>query len=330
MLKGTLLKPTFAARESVKHYTKTILKLLDLKRENLIVKSIRMKLKPRMNISSTTCVMRRENAELILKMSLKYRRAQSVMIAGESTEQEQNDEHQKALEQVVRTGSAANEQEEDKDPAAHTNQSSGGARGEGLETIEHNVTITVEDIPVQEPATMNENIVQGHEPTVGSSREADREVSFKPAEISTLYESFDEDEDYGTDEKADFSATDVRMAALLGQNEKLKRYLQLKPQYVSERDDNGWQLIHEAAKAGQVDTMKLLLTDYGADINARAGLVNDGATPLYLAYKYGHDDSSKVVSFIKAHGGVSVAPGHNAPYKTAAQHTAEELEQYTS
>jgi ankyrin repeat protein len=74
--------------------------------------------------------------------------------------------------------------------------------------------------------------------------------------------------------------------------------------------------------------MELLLNEYKVDINARAGLVNDGATPLFLAYKKGYDDSSEVVRFIKSRGGVSIDPGEQAPYKPASEHTPEELEQY--
>jgi len=194
----------------------------------------------------------------------------------------------------------------------------------GTETAD---TATADKEPADVPATQEDDR-QENRPTVVSSQDADSEINFKPAEISTMHERFDEDENERVNEKTDFTATDVHLAAHWGQNEVLKRYLHLMPHYTSDRDENGWQLIHEAANAGRAETMKMLLDEFKADINARAGLVNDGATPLFLAYKEGYDDSSEVVTFIKSRGGVSIAPGQNAPYKLAAQHTAEELEQY--
>ena len=183
---------------------------------------------------------------------------------------------------------------------------------------------------------------QEPQPTLESPQSAvEKEAHFKPAEISAQYkylsptnhetnaeEKFDDDGNRIMDAKIDFTADDVRLQAHFGNNEVLRRYLYLMPHFASLGDINGWQCIHEAANAGNIDTMELLLNDYNVDINARAGLVNDGATPLFLAYKRGYDDSSEVVRYIKSRGGVSIGPGEQAPYKPKSEHTPEELEQY--
>lgn len=185
------------------------------------------------------------------------------------------------------------------------------------------------DDPVQEPATQSE-FYQIKAPSIDKYHAP--ETSFKPAEIVSQYLHTDEGlDDHGNRieiDKIDFSADDVHLAAHLGQNDLLKRYLYLKPHYGNAHDDNGWRLIHEAANEGQVETIAMLLDDYNADINARTGLINDGSTPLNLAYLKGYDDSSQVVEYIKSRGGVSIAPGENAPYKPLSEHTPDELEQY--
>lgn len=214
-------------------------------------------------------------------------------------------------------------------------QSSGGAHMEHVETKERDALDpeaepdavdmeVVDSVPVKEPVSqplggnMQEEAQQERQPTV-----EEREASFKPAEISTLHERFDD-----MDEKHELTFREAQLAAHWGKDEALKEYLHLMPHYAWEKDENGWQLMHEAAAGGHMEIMAMLLDEYNADINARAGLVNDGATPLFLAYTRGHDESSEVVRFIKDRGGVNIAPGENTPYKPASAHTPEELDQY--
>ena len=179
--------------------------------------------------------------------------------------------------------------------------------------------------PTDEPTTQTEDH-QAKSPTMDSTHSP--ETSFKPAEIASQYLHTDEGFDDGNGIKAGFSSADVHLAAHWGQNDLLKRYLFLKPHYGTASDDNGWQLVHEAAREGMLETIAMLVDEYNADINARTGLIHDGATPLYLVYQKGYDDASQVVQYIKSRGGVSIAPGENLPFKPLSEHSPEELERY--
>jgi ankyrin repeat protein len=129
--------------------------------------------------------------------------------------------------------------------------------------------------------------------------------------------------------KIDFDDADVRMAASLGDVTLLKRYLYLMPQYASVRDLNGWQAIHEAVRAGQIGSIEMLLDEGRVDVNTRFGLINDGGTPLWLAYDTGFDDTHDVVRLLKSRGGVNIGPGEEPPYREKEEIPQEEFEHYT-
>ena len=204
-----------------------------------------------------------------------------------------------------------------------------GRAGEHVETHESEMmdAQAIENKPSEEPMTQAEDH-NAKSPTIDATHSP--ETSFKPAEIVSQYLHTDESfGDHGQGIQAGFTSADVHLAAHLGQNDLLKRYLYRKPHYATTSDDNGWQLIHEAANEAKLETMVMLVDEYNVDINARTGLINDGATPLYLVYQKGYDDASQVVQYIKARGGVSIAPGENLPYKSLSEHSPEELERYT-
>jgi len=74
---------------------------------------------------------------------------------------------------------------------------------------------------------------------------------------------------------------------------------------VNQRDQYGWQPIHESAVAGKHDMIELLLEN-GANINARTN-GGRGGTPLFLAQqKLGADH--KIVLYLKDRGALSMAP----------------------
>lgn len=197
----------------------------------------------------------------------------------------------------------------------------GGRAGELVET-EKDAT---ESKPTNEPTTQAE-AHKAKSPTFDATHSP--ETSFKPAEIASQY--LHADESFGDDGQGveEFTLADVHLAAYLGQNHLLKRYLYLKPHYATTRDDNGWQPVHEAGREAKLETLAMLVEEYKADINARTGLINDGATPLYMVYQKGYDDASQVVQYIKSRGGISVAPGENMPYRSLSDHSPEELERY--
>jgi ankyrin repeat protein len=79
------------------------------------------------------------------------------------------------------------------------------------------------------------------------------------------------------------------------------------------QDENDWQPLHEAARAGNVDVMRLLLEIDGSqrrtirlkvDINARTN-DNRGCTALWLA-EQNHGAESAASQVLRNNGGVSI------------------------
>ncbi|KAL7512136.1 hypothetical protein ACHAXN_009306 [Cyclotella atomus] len=74
---------------------------------------------------------------------------------------------------------------------------------------------------------------------------------------------------------------------------------------VHEPDGNGWLPIHEAARAGNIDIIKILL-DHGADIDARTEW-GEGISTLRVAMQF-HEQESPIVEFLKLKGAQSIIP----------------------
>lgn len=74
--------------------------------------------------------------------------------------------------------------------------------------------------------------------------------------------------------------TDLHRAAAMGSVTKCKKVLGDKPtDIIHVRDENGWQAIHEAARGGNLDVLKYLVS-IGADPSA---VTNQGRTVLWWA-----------------------------------------------
>jgi prolyl 4-hydroxylase len=73
------------------------------------------------------------------------------------------------------------------------------------------------------------------------------------------------------------------------------------PASLHKKDALGWQSIHEAARGGFTDIVKLLL-EHGIDKNSRTGLSQDGASPLHVALYYLLDEDAEVVKYLKSIG----------------------------
>lgn len=83
-----------------------------------------------------------------------------------------------------------------------------------------------------------------------------------------------------------FVPADVREAAQVGDVDRLSRMLQLRPDWVVAGDENGWAPIHQAARAGHVDVVEVLL-DWDADPHQTTG---GGVAALDIAKEeYGPD-----------------------------------------
>ena len=74
---------------------------------------------------------------------------------------------------------------------------------------------------------------------------------------------------------------------------------------MTQRDENGWQVLHQAVSGGNTDVVKLLVSN-GAEINSRTH-GGYGETPLRIAEKQLGSDSP-IVDYLKSLGALSIGP----------------------
>lgn len=95
----------------------------------------------------------------------------------------------------------------------------------------------------------------------------------------------------------------VQKAAASGDVKQLKKEITKKKEIVSERDENGWQPLHESARGGHKEAIELLVK-HGADVNART-FGGAGETALHIAKrKYGR--FHPVVKYLQSLGALDV------------------------
>lgn len=88
-----------------------------------------------------------------------------------------------------------------------------------------------------------------------------------------------------------------RIAAATGNLDEIHRMLIHDPDLVQKFDDNNWTALHEAIRAGQLDTVKYLI-DMGADTSAK---VRDGGSALWLARRE-LDEGHEVIEYLESIG----------------------------
>jgi ankyrin repeat protein len=102
---------------------------------------------------------------------------------------------------------------------------------------------------------------------------------------------------------------EAHVAAKRGQLEELERELQQAGNamvaVLTERDENGWQVLHQGVAGGHEDIVKFLI-DNGAEINSRTR-GGYGETPLRIAEKR-WGGNNPIAIFLKEHGGLSIGP----------------------
>jgi ankyrin repeat protein len=99
---------------------------------------------------------------------------------------------------------------------------------------------------------------------------------------------------------------EAHIAAKKGQLAELERELkERKTQVLTERDENGWQILHQGVAGGYAAVVELLVSS-GAEINSRTH-GGYGETPLRIAEKrLGH--KSPIVKYLKGLGALSIGP----------------------
>ena len=99
-------------------------------------------------------------------------------------------------------------------------------------------------------------------------------------------------------------ATEAHLAAMESRPEDLLSIVSIRNQLVHAGDANGWTPLHEAARSGSVEAVKILI-DHGADVNVKT---KNGATPLFLASEEYHDEEHPVVKILEELGGLFEGP----------------------
>ena len=72
---------------------------------------------------------------------------------------------------------------------------------------------------------------------------------------------------------------------------------------MNKKDSNGWTPLHEGARGGHLDVVKLLVKN-GANLNEKS---YSGETPLY-AVKREHGEDHEVYKFLEDLGAISLGP----------------------
>jgi hypothetical protein len=103
-----------------------------------------------------------------------------------------------------------------------------------------------------------------------------------------------------------FRASDLRFAASRGQNDLLAYYISEMPVWIDASDAGGWRPLHEAARAGNLVGIELLISA-GCDISSRTGRSGNGGTALWWAIqRYG--ESHDVVELLRFHNALEAGP----------------------
>lgn len=84
------------------------------------------------------------------------------------------------------------------------------------------------------------------------------------------------------------------VAAALGDITAIKKLAKTSRNLLHKKDENGWQPIHEAARGGHKDVLKVLVEEHGVDKNARTGHVGEGGSVLNIARQFWPEDSAIV------------------------------------
>merc|ERR1711983_142186 len=102
-------------------------------------------------------------------------------------------------------------------------------------------------------------------------------------------------------------STNAHSAAMNGNVSALQEIANVDPQQLHAADANGWKPIHEAARAGHVGVIELLVK-HGADVNDRT-LGGKGGSPLYYAQEeHGHDYDSPMIELLLSLGAEYIEP----------------------
>lgn len=100
-------------------------------------------------------------------------------------------------------------------------------------------------------------------------------------------------------------STPAHIAAQLGDADQLRQVIDNLGHLLNAKDNNGWTPLHEGARAGHEDVVKLLV-ERGANINERT-MEGKGETPLYWSIK-NHGVDHPVSQLLMELGALNIGP----------------------
>lgn len=113
----------------------------------------------------------------------------------------------------------------------------------------------------------------------------------------------------------EYSFKDLIGAGIVDDVDKVRRILKRNPELKTAADGNGWQIIHEVSRAHARNVLKVLVEEFGADVNIRTDKDGKGYTPLALALRGPNnvqsteEKESGTVSYLKSVGAFSLNRG---------------------
>jgi hypothetical protein len=98
---------------------------------------------------------------------------------------------------------------------------------------------------------------------------------------------------------------EAHAAAATGDVYRLHKVAKHNKEALSHKDVNGWQPVHEAARAGHTEVVKLLI-QHGVEKDARTGRSGNGSSVLNLALEYLGEDHD-LVNYLRSIGATDYA-----------------------
>jgi hypothetical protein len=105
-----------------------------------------------------------------------------------------------------------------------------------------------------------------------------------------------------------FTRNDLKSAILRTDVSAIESIIRSNPELVHERDENGWESIHEAVRKGSLEVTEILLetTNY-ANMNSRVGAKGQGGSVLWIARQF-NGDHHQIISYLRELGALDNPP----------------------
>jgi len=110
-----------------------------------------------------------------------------------------------------------------------------------------------------------------------------------------------------------YESHDILFAARTNDIITLASILRHKPEWVSIRDENGWEALHEATCNSHIDAVQMLVETGDVDVNSRTGINKNGGSPLWWAIEVRSIPAdSPIVVYLLANGAQVIPPDRDS------------------